>query len=69
MAKSLRSKSVHGPKLNRSHRLPSSSYNLHGGKLPHFNNPNFQVREQDEPTTAHPVSQHKKFAGMGRGPK
>jgi hypothetical protein len=33
-----------------------------GPRLPHLN-PHFQVVHQNEPTPAHPVSQHKQFKG------
>lgn len=33
------------------------------GKRPQYNNPNYEVRNQNEPTPAHPVPQHKQFKG------
>lgn len=45
------------------------------GKRPAYMNPGFEVRRQNEPTDAHPVSQHKQFKGhstahsAGRIPK
>ena len=36
---------------------------LKGGKrLPHLN-PGFEVKNQNEPTPSHPISQHKQFKG------
>lgn len=37
------------------------------GKRPAQFNPNFQVPHQNEPTSAHPVSQHKQFKGHSTG--
>lgn len=48
------------------HSLPRTSH----GPRPTYDvtsNTKFQVRHQDEPTTANPVSQHKNFAGMEHG--
>lgn len=33
------------------------------GKRPAYMNPGFQVPHQNEPTSAHPISQHKQFKG------
>jgi hypothetical protein len=34
-----------------------------GGKLPQFNNPHYEVKDQNEPTPQNPISQHKQFKG------
>lgn len=44
-------------------RLPGPGPYGNGKADPHLN-PNFEVQNQDEPTAAHPVSQHKNLAGM-----
>lgn len=36
---------------------------LRGGKRLPYLNPGFEVRDQNEPTDANPISQHKQFKG------
>jgi hypothetical protein len=40
---------------------------LSGGTLPQFNNPNYQVKEQFQPTGAHPLRRHHLRASYTRG--
>jgi hypothetical protein len=42
---------------------PEAHTRLRWGKTPHYNNPHYEVENQNEPTPENPVSQHKQFKG------
>jgi len=58
---------VHGAQISGEGRLPKPGSYEPKGQRPPYMNPNFQVPHQNEPTAAHPVSQHKQFKGHTAG--